>query len=380
MGNCCGNSRNGKIDAQLRLDDSVEKRKIKVLLLGAGESGKTTLFKQMKLLYSDTHDFTPRERLKFRQIIYKNICTDVVMLLRVVRFRGLELTSKEGKTAATYVLKNFKPRKAPEVTKEVKDLYVSIWKDETVQKVWETRDSVQVQDSLLYFMNKIDEIATGNWTPTNQDILRARARTSGAQKTEFVINKALVEMFDVGGQRTERTKWLHYFEEVTTVLFVAAISEYNQVLFEDSSVNRQVEAVELFRAQLKLEAFMNTPFILFLNKKDLFREKLTKVPFKVESGPDKRNASFEGPFIDLGKKYDWEEEGVDGEFETCYTAAIQYLVTLYESQAPEIRGPEGQIYCHPTNSTSSDNIRKIMTSCRDIILRNQLGGEGWFGA
>ena len=48
------------------------------------------------------------------------------------------------------------------------------------------------------------------------------------------------EMYDVGGQRNERKKWIHCFEGVTAVIFVAAISEYDQKLFEDASTNRMV--------------------------------------------------------------------------------------------------------------------------------------------
>jgi hypothetical protein len=40
-------------------------------------------------------------------------------------------------------------------------------------------------------------------------------------------------MFDVGGQRSERKKWIHCFENVTAVLFVVAISGYDQCLAED---------------------------------------------------------------------------------------------------------------------------------------------------
>ena len=40
-------------------------------------------------------------------------------------------------------------------------------------------------------------------------------------------------MFDVGGQRSERKKWIHCFENVTALLFVVAISGYDQCLVED---------------------------------------------------------------------------------------------------------------------------------------------------
>lgn len=43
-------------------------------------------------------------------------------------------------------------------------------------------------------------------------------------------------MFDVGGQRSERKKWIHCFESVTAIIFLVAISEYDQTLIEDESV------------------------------------------------------------------------------------------------------------------------------------------------
>lgn len=48
-------------------------------------------------------------------------------------------------------------------------------------------------------------------------------------------------MFDVGGQRSERKKWIHCFEAVTSIIFCVALSEYDQVLLEESN---QVSTVE----------------------------------------------------------------------------------------------------------------------------------------
>ena len=45
----------------------------------------------------------------------------------------------------------------------------------------------------------------------------------------------VVSMFDVGGQRSERKKWIHCFENVTSIIFCVALSEYDQVLLEESS-------------------------------------------------------------------------------------------------------------------------------------------------
>ena len=84
-------------------------------------------------------------------------------------------------------------------------------------------------------------------------------------------------MFDVGGQRNERKKWIHCFDGVNAIIFVAAISEYDQALFEDRETNRMTEALNLFAEIANSRWFTDTAIILFLNKKDLFEEKIKKV-------------------------------------------------------------------------------------------------------
>ena len=44
-------------------------------------------------------------------------------------------------------------------------------------------------------------------------------------------------MVDVGGQRSERRKWIHCFDHVTSVMFLVAISEYDQWLVETDVVS-----------------------------------------------------------------------------------------------------------------------------------------------
>lgn len=84
------------------------------------------------------------------------------------------------------------------------------------------------------------------YLPSEQDVLRSRVRTTGIVENDFEIENNQFKMYDVGGQRNERKKWIHCFENVTAVLFVAAISEYDQVLYEDENTNRIVEALNLF--------------------------------------------------------------------------------------------------------------------------------------
>lgn len=85
-------------------------------------------------------------------------------------------------------------------------------------------------------------------------------------------------MVDVGGQRSERKKWIHCFEDVTAIIFMVAISEYNQVLFEDETVNRMSESLMLFQSICDMDWFKNTSIILFMNKTDIFKKKLKSSP------------------------------------------------------------------------------------------------------
>ena len=88
-------------------------------------------------------------------------------------------------------------------------------------------------------------------------------------------------MFDVGGQRSERKKWIHCFEGVTSIIFCVALSGYDLVLAEDEEMNRMMESMKLFDSICNNKWFVDTSIILFLNKKDLFAEKIRQSPLTV---------------------------------------------------------------------------------------------------
>lgn len=73
--------------------------------------------------------------------------------------------------------------------------------------------------------------------------MRTRVRSTGISEEAFRVKAYTVKVFDVGGQRSERKKWIHCFENVQVLVFVAAINEYDQQLWEDESVNRMNEAL-----------------------------------------------------------------------------------------------------------------------------------------
>ena len=70
-------------------------------------------------------------------------------------------------------------------------------------------------------------------------------------------------MIDVGGNRLERKKWIHIFDNVKAVIFLAALSDYDLVLPEDRERNRMVETLGLFESICNNQCFNKTSMILF---------------------------------------------------------------------------------------------------------------------
>jgi hypothetical protein len=240
----CGSSMTEEEAAQAKknkeINDAIDKQaqiendKIKLLLLGAGESGKSTIFKQMKVIYGKT--FTTEERQQQIPTIHSNIMTAI----KAVCDQANTFNMVSGINA----IKSYERiRQADEnavIDVALGDDISALWKDPGIQAVWARRSEFQVIESTQYYFKNIDVIKMPDYLPDKDDILYSRVRTSGIVTESYVIDGTTFEMYDVGGQRNERKKWIHCFESVTAIIFVAAISEYDQKLFEDATANRMV--------------------------------------------------------------------------------------------------------------------------------------------
>ena len=74
-----------------------------------------------------------------------------------------------------------------------------------------------------------------SYLPNDQDVLFSRLRTSGVTQTCIKSGKRSLEVFDVGGARSDRNKWVYAFEGCDFLLFVVSLSGYNQCLIEDKT-------------------------------------------------------------------------------------------------------------------------------------------------
>ncbi|KIM73143.1 hypothetical protein PILCRDRAFT_81366, partial [Piloderma croceum F 1598] len=143
------------------------------------------------------------------------------------------------------------------------------------------------------FFNEAPRIGEQGYVPTETDVLHVRQKSTGITETHFNMGQLSIHMFDVGCQRSERKKWIHCFESVTSIIFCTALSEYDQVLLEESKTTRIADSLVLYESIINSCWFFRTSII---NKIDVFKSKLPKVPLEkyfpeYTAGPDINKAA-----------------------------------------------------------------------------------------
>ncbi|KAG6839941.1 hypothetical protein C0991_010173 [Blastosporella zonata] len=230
---------------------------------------------------------------------------------------------------------------------EIAEAIDQVWKDLTFQKVLgEHARDFYLMDSAAYFFTEILRIGKPGYIPNETDILRARKKTFGISEERFTLGTMSIHMVDVGGQRSERKKWIHCFESVSCIIFCTALSEYDQVLLEEKSQNRMTESLVLFESVINSRWFLGTSFVLFLNKIDVFKEKLPKVP--------------------LEAYYPEYTGGADVKKATKYV-----LWRFLRANRARL-----MVYPHITQATDTQNIRLVFGIVKDSIIRNALKHSG----
>jgi len=179
----------------------------------------------------------------------------------------------------------------------------------------------------------------------------ARRKTVGILETRFDYNKIKFTIIDVGGQRSERKKWLRCFNCITAVIYLSAINEYDMVLEEDRSTNRLLESMKLWKALSGSVFFKNTPFILFLNKSDLFQARIEKVPL---------SQVFED-YEDFASK---TEVSKNTEFEKGWKYILSKFAIYFDTNSGT-----HNFYPHVTNALDAKLCEKVFVSVQDTVVQ-----------
>ncbi|XP_072516363.1 guanine nucleotide-binding protein subunit alpha-14-like [Salminus brasiliensis] len=329
-----------EIERQLKLDKLEAHRQVKLLLLGTGESGKSTFIKQMRIIHGK--GYSEEDRRGFTKLVFQNIFKAVHDLINAMKTLDIKFLDDKNTTFAA-IISSVELETVNTMESRYAEAIKSVWSDHGMQQCYERKREFQLSDSAKYYLDDIDRISSAFYLPTIQDILRVRVPTTGIIEYPFDLNSVIFRMVDVGGQRSERKKWIHCFENVTSIIFLVALCEYDQVLLENAHENRMEESKALFKTIISYPWFQNTSIILFLNKKDLLQEKITK------SNLADYFPQYKGP------KNDTE-------------AAKKFILTMYEEQNTEHK----RMYSHYTCATDTENIRFTFKAVKDTIMRSHL--------
>eukprot|EP01084_Bolivina_argentea_P231396 390249_1 len=372
MGDCLSSSADSsedkRLNKELRNEGREDKYVKKLLFLGSGGSGKSTIFKQLRKIHGD--GWSKDDRITFTDHIHAQIIDQMKLAIECVEFQAEEeianqygddhkepddfnAFSKLSNEAQSAVI-TLQSVKDPKLNETVAAACKVLWNEPTIKQMYEDRATMKIEDSSAYFWDKMDVIMSTGYVPNEEDILLVRYRTTGVIDQTFTIKKNTFHIFDVGGQKSERKKWIHCFESVTAMIFVVSLSCYDEVMFEDEGVNSMVDSLALFETICNNEWFEKTSIILFLNKKDLFLEKLN-----------------EKKAITLCPEF----ESYDGDHTFEDTTAFIKTAFVNKNKSPD----DKSIFTHLTCATDKNNVEKVFNDVQHIIIENSLMSAGLMG-
>uniref|UniRef100_A0A914E0P2 Guanine nucleotide-binding protein alpha-12 subunit n=1 Tax=Acrobeloides nanus TaxID=290746 RepID=A0A914E0P2_9BILA len=311
LASCCFGEQDPQtktIDKKWRKEKQNLRRQVKILLLGSGESGKSTFIKQMVIIHGPG-EFTADEVRSYRAQIYQNIISAMRVLLDARQKLGFQWERPERanniESITRFTIVDLMRGISHETFAEVAPIVRDLWKDKAIRKTYDQRNLFQISESCVYFFEHINRVAMPDYYPTNRDILLCRKATKTITEHTFEIQK---------------------------------------VIMEDRRTNRLVEARAVFETIVNNRAFSGVSIILFMNKSDLLQEKVPKSDIR------QFFADFNGDQYSIR----------DVQF---------FLVDKFEKSRKDRTQP---FFYHFTTAIDTENIRRVFEDCREAILEQNL--------
>lgn len=163
----------------------------KIILLGAGDVGKSTIFTQLKII-RDNGGFSPEERQGYKYVCYSNCITQMKTLISMSRKLNFQI-QRENNEAAERIMSNASWGDCWNATlaSDIKNL----WQDEAIQQTYQIRDTeYQLNCTCEHFFNSVERINQHDYIPSIEDILKVRVRSTGISSYNFTFKNGTYKM------------------------------------------------------------------------------------------------------------------------------------------------------------------------------------------
>ncbi|KAF8990182.1 heterotrimeric G-protein alpha subunit, GPA3-like protein, partial [Cyathus striatus] len=248
---------------------------------GTSESGKSTIVKRIKIACDG--GFSHEELMQYRSIVYQNVIDSAQQVIAEIKKLGLEYEE----TSSEHVNENPSDSSTSSVNQDLKfnreiaEAIEVLWKDPVIARVMnEHSEEFYLMDSANYFFAEVMRIGEPKYVPNEADVLRAQHKMYGVIESKFMIGPLSVQMFNVSYPQSEVNKWKYCFENVTSIIFCASLSGYDQIIAGENKLNRLDDSLNLFKDITNSPWFHQTSVILLLTKLDIFSLKITKEPLE----------------------------------------------------------------------------------------------------
>ncbi|RDB24781.1 Guanine nucleotide-binding protein alpha-4 subunit [Hypsizygus marmoreus] len=247
-------------------------------------------------------------------------------------------------------------RVASQVIAGCKDDIGYLWNDAVVQQILRKRN-IRIEDAPGFFLHDLDRIANLDYVPSDEDVVRARLRTTGVQEYRFTLDRGTASsldwlMYDVAGIRTSRAAWIPYFKDITAIIFLAPLSAFNENLAEDPRINRLDDTFSLWNTICSSKLLSDVQIILFMNKIDILQRKL-------DSGILVKD------FIS-----DFQEQSND--FATVTTWFRRIFGKIHRKGSP----PTRKLIAHFTSVVDTKSTAQTLAAVQAVILTNDIVEAG----